>query len=311
MATQAYPPEFYTDLNRYLDHEWLCPYCVAPTQPGDKNCPHCKKPLVFTRRVSLERSAWLWRGIFLQVGLILLLAAAWTVSYALVYRFNRISGSDSYLPLYVGLPVEQPEELVQKAMAVYPLWLFWSFAGAIFISMLLILLLYFRVKHGNTIYMISATAMLAAGLTLIIFFNRSLLLLVLGGVVLTFGAGQMLVTLNLWNDFKFKSERLRLVTDGGVKNHASFYLAGRKYADMGLWGLAVIHYRRAVARQERNAVYHLALAIAYQNISRPDLAKKSLDAAEKIDPDSPEIWQVRQKLNTGRLRRLSKINDRK
>ena len=112
------------------------------------------------------------------------------------------------------------------------------------------------------------------------------------------------------NDFKFVSRRLQLVTDGGIKNHASFYLAGRKYAEMGLWGLAVIHYRRAVGRKENNAVYQLALGIAYLKIKRYDLANETLAKAEELDPDSPEIWQLRKQVEaakTGKRRPLRKL----
>lgn len=279
-----------------FDNEWLCPFCVAPTRPKDTICPHCKQPLVITGRVSRERSVWLWRGIIVQVGLILVLVSLWSVSYALVYRTNHIAGAAAYLPAYFGLPVNQPIELAQKALAAYPLWIFWSFIAAVTWAAGLIALLYFRVKHGNTIYFINATLMMALGLAQLVLSGGSTLRLAGGSVLLLFGAVQMLVTLNLWNDFKFKSERLRLIPEGGIKNHASYYLAGRKYAEMGMWGLAMIHYRRAVSRQERNPVYHLALALACHKIKRPDLALKSLDAAENLDPDSPEIWQLRQQL---------------
>lgn len=285
-----------------FDNEWLCPYCAAATRPKDAACPHCKQPLVITRRVSRERSAWLWRGIFVQIGFILTAFAALSVSYALIFRYYRLASPLAYVPLYFGQPVDRPAELAQKALEIYPLWVFWAFLAAGGLSLLLIGLLYFRVKQGNTVYFINATAMLALGLGLAAFSGGSTLQLVLGSIVLIFGATQMLVTLNLWNDFKFKSERLRLVTDGGIKNHASFYLAGRKYAELGMWGLAMLHYRRAVARKERNAVYHLALALAYSKINRPDLAEKSLDAAERIDPDSPEIWELRKQVSAQKAR---------
>ncbi len=298
-----YPQDFYDDFNSYLDNEWLCPYCVAPTHPKDKTCPQCNQPLLMTSRVSVERSAWLWRGIFLQTGIILLLLSLWSVSYILTLRYNRIFDALAMLPLYLGLPVAVSAEVTSRALAVYPRWIFWGFAGAALLSLGLMGLLYFRVKHGNTVYFVCASVLLGTGLLLLIFFRASGWLTALGVLAFFLGAAQMLVTMNLWNDFKFKTERLRLVIEGGVKTHASFYLAGRKYAELGMWGLAALHYRRAVGQKERNTVYHLALAVAYGQLGRFDLAEKSLDIAEKLDPDSPEIWQLRKKINAAKLNR--------
>src|SRR5262245_54438962 len=37
-----------------FDNEWLCPYCLALTQPADRTCPTCRRPLVFSTRVREE-----------------------------------------------------------------------------------------------------------------------------------------------------------------------------------------------------------------------------------------------------------------
>ncbi|RME97834.1 MAG: hypothetical protein D6768_18765, partial [Chloroflexi bacterium] len=282
--------------NDEFDNPWLCPYCTRPTRPQDTECPHCQQPLVITSRVRAEPSVWLWRGIFFQVGMILLLFGLWSASFSLVLKANHIFQPMALIPAYFGLPVEQPEETVQQALAAYPPWIFWGFVIALLFAVVLIGLLYFRVRHGNTVFLISASLLLALGVTLLVFFYDSVVLLLLGGLLFILGAGQLLITLNLWNDFKFKSRRLRLTVDEGASGHATLFLSGKEYAEMKMWGLAIIHYRRAIGREPRRAVYHLALAIALAKVGRYELAQKSLERAEQLDPDAPEIWRLRKKI---------------
>ena len=298
----AYPDEFYTDINTYLDYEWLCPYCVAPTQPNDRSCPNCKKPLVIIKRTQEDRSAWIWRGIVLQLAVLMMLLSVWATSFTFLLKWRGIPSPAPYLPLYFGLPVDRPEQYTEIVLTQFPLWVFWSFTVATLISIALIFVLFFRIPHGNTIYMISGSLMLAWGLTVIIFNYNTYIMLAIGLAAFFIGAGQLFVTLNLWSDFTFKETRLRLKIDSGIKNHPSMYISGRRYADVSMWGLAIIHYRRAIGRKSDMAVYHLALAVAYANIRRYDLAEASLNSAEKLDPDAPEIWHLRKKLNARKKR---------
>jgi hypothetical protein len=110
-----------------------------------------------------------------------------------------------------------------------------------------------------------------------------------------FGAGQLLVTLNLWNDFNFKSYRLRTEVDSGAKNHATFYLAAASTPRPGCggWRSSTI-----AGRQPGAAPGHVpsALAVAYAKTNHPKLAEASLNTAERLDPDAPEIWEVRRQL---------------
>jgi hypothetical protein len=64
-----------------------------------------------------------------------------------------------------------------------------------------------------------------------------------------------------------------------------------------MWGLAVIHLRRAIGREASIPAYHIALAAAYMNIKRYDLADKVLGNAEKIG-STMEVLRLRRKLNS-------------
>lgn len=279
-----------------LDNIWLCPYCLRLTRPQDETCPHCKNSLIRSRRVRSERSVWLWRGIFFQIALINVLLALWGVSMTMVLKMNGIPDPVPFLPLYAGLPVGQPAELAEAVLQTYPRWVFWGFAAAVLYSLLLAVLLYFRVKHANTLYLVSGGVTLLYGILIAIFFFESWVMILLGLLAIFVGAGQLFITMNLWNDFTFRYKRLRLGLDSGAKNHTTLYLTGREYAEAGLWGLAAIHYRQAAGRSPQKAVYHLALAVAYTQTGRFEAARKALEQAAKLDPGAPEVEELRQKI---------------
>jgi hypothetical protein len=43
-----------------------------------------------------------------------------------------------------------------------------------------------------------------------------------------------------------------------------------------MWGAAIIHFRRAVARDPAHSAYRLALIVAYLKVARHALAQKEL-----------------------------------
>jgi tetratricopeptide (TPR) repeat protein len=284
-----------------LDNIWLCPYCLRLTRPQAETCPHCKNSLIRSRRVRSERSVWLWRGIIFQIALILVLLALWAISMTLWLKLNGIPDPIPFLPLYAGLPANQPAAAAEIVLQLYPRWVFWGFAAAVAYTLLLALLLYFRVKHANTLYLVSGGVTLLVGILIAIFFFQSWAMILLGVLAIFAGIGQLFITMNLWDDFAFRYKRLRLGLDSGVKNHTTLYLTGREYAEAGLWGLAAIHYRQAAGRQPHKAVYHLALAVAYYQTGRFEAAQKALDQAAQLDPGAPEVEELRQQIANSRF----------
>ena len=280
-----------------FDNPWLCPYCTAPTRPDDQRCPACHKPLIVSRRVREERTVWLWRGVFLQFVIAFSLVALGIGYFAAITKLSDIPSPFPFLPLYFGQEVDQPAEFVQIVLTVFPRWAFWGLLGAALYSLTLMLILYFRVPNGHLIYLINAGVMLVLGLFGAILFYTSVAIVVACVIVLLLAAVQLFITLNLWDDFTFEQGRLRLKIDRDAKGHAGLFLSGRKYSELGMWGLAVIHLRRAVVK-ETNLTYFIALAIAYMNLKRYELAQETLAKAEKIDPHSLEVWRLKKRLES-------------
>jgi len=168
-------------------------------------------------------------------------------------------------------------------------------------SLLLLLMLYFRMSNGHAVYLINSGMMLAAGLVLAVIFYYSVPIIAACVVMLLVGAALLLVTMNLWHDFTFEQTRLRLIFDQGVKGHTSLFISGRRYSELGMWGRAALHLRRAISVESSHPTYHIALVVAYINLKRYDLAKDALARAEKLAPNLPEVQRLKQELAT-RLR---------
>jgi tetratricopeptide (TPR) repeat protein len=297
-------PDLYPYKDEF-DDPWLCPFCAAPTRPEDQACPACRRSFIIRRRVKEERTAWLWRAIFLQFGVTLALATLGVSLFIILPRFQGIRDPFAFLPLYFGQIGTQPENLGQVILTAFPRWLFWGFSGATLYSFLLMVLLYIRILHGNTLYLVNASVVLLLSFLTIIFYYASMPLLIAGVVGLFLGAAQLFITLNLWNDFTFNERRIQLRIDRDAKTHMTLYQSGRRYSKLAMWGLAVIHLRRAAVGNPKSPAYQIALAIAYMNIKRYDLATKTLDQAEKLDPHALEIWQIRKQLETQAEHRLA------
>ena len=130
-----------------------------------------------------------------------------------------------------------------------------------------------------------------------LFYYDSWLVLGIGTFALLLGAGQMYITLNLWNDFTFKEGRIILRVDRGVKGYSSLAISGRKYFELGMWGLAIIHLRQAIVKKSSNPANHVRLVTAYMKINRYDLAEKALKDAERQPFFSTELKELRQELD--------------
>jgi len=280
----------------YFDNELLCPYCLAETHPQDRVCPKCRRQLIVKRRVKEERTAWLWRGFFFQLVVAFALVAFGAAYFTVAGKLQGIPSPVPFLPLYFGLPVDQPAPLIQQALEVFPRWAFWGLIAASIYSLILMLLLYLRIPYGNVIYLVSATITLGLAVVAILFFYDSYVALGAGVFALFLGAGQLFITLNLWNDFTFQEGRILFRLDRGVKNQRSLAISGRKYSRLGMWGLAALHLRRAMLREPGNPSPYVGLVVAYMKLQLYELAEKTLQTAEQYPFHSVELELLRQKL---------------
>ncbi|MCB0179326.1 MAG: hypothetical protein KDI62_13925 [Anaerolineae bacterium] len=292
-----------------FDHVWLCPYCAQLTEPEQRRCPHCGKSLIVKRRTREERSVWLRRGIFLQVSMMMVMVSLSSAVFVVLVRQQGIENPTRFMSLYLGAELDSRlESSRQVVLDTFPMWAFWGLAAILTYTIVMIFLLYIRIPYGNVLYFISATISLVMGLFGMIFFYSSIPALGLSAFAFLLGLVQFIVTLNLWNDFTFKEHRIQLRIDRDAKSQASLFQSGRKYSQAGMWGLAAIHLRRAVATNPRSPAYHLALTMAYLNINRYDLAGESLRQFERLDPHATDIEPLKKQIRAGQAEKGVRTN---
>jgi Flp pilus assembly protein TadD len=72
-----------------------------------------------------------------------------------------------------------------------------------------------------------------------------------------------------------------------------------------MWGAALIHLRRAVVRNPTDLTYRLALAVAYINLARYELAQQEIDEIKALAPHSDEVRRLESRLSTLKVRHVS------
>ncbi len=64
-----------------------------------------------------------------------------------------------------------------------------------------------------------------------------------------------------------------------------------------MWAMAAIHLRRATSHMPHQIDPYLALAAAYLNLKRYDLAADALEEARRIAPNDPQVERLTTVLN--------------
>lgn len=284
-----------------FEDEYLCPYCAARTEPGDRKCPACGNNLWIKARRREERSPWLWVALTLQFA-----SAIWPATIPvlmLIYAAYQV-GIDNPLrlvPVYLGLSSDVPPEFADAALEIVsPLYVL-PFLVFILFSLTVLTGLYLRWKAIFYLFLVSPLLMLGfavAGLAIGlgsagegIAFNRRVGLMCGGGGVIL-ALLMFLLVLQIEDDFFFDEERLLLRRDRDATNGPALLSSGQRYARRNMWALAAIHLRRAVGLMPHQIDGHLALAVAYLNLRRYDLAASALVEARRISPDDPQIERL-------------------
>lgn len=282
-----------------FDDEYLCPYCAAPTKPEDKRCAACRGKLWrYSRRVP-EGSYWFWLllGYLILTAMVRVYWMALSLSLSIGPLLSRGEVTlEQFLGLYLGLNT-LPPQVATPVLQQLPPVAFWSFAGTISIQLGLAVLVYLRWQpiYWALVLLTSVVALFALA-QVALNYSLTTALSLLGAAV------PVLILLRISEDFMRDRERLLCAADRGVRTHSEFYARGREYARQGIWALAVIHLRRAVAAAPTMAAYHLALASAYAGLRRYERAESVLNEAQRLAPDHPDLRPVADSIAAARAR---------
>ncbi len=292
-----------------LDDEYLCPYCAAQSAPDDRKCPACGNSLWTRTRRREERSSWLWVALTLQAASVI-----WPAFIILVVLFyaSYQAGLDNFfrlIPVYLGLPGDVPPETSSAAFQVIPrLYIlpfitFILFALAVFVGLFLRWkLVFYLFLTSALLTLVLAIVGMALGLGLpsegLILNPRVGVMCSGGGIILALL--MFLLVLQIEDDFFFDETRLLLRPDRDATNGPALLTSGQRYAKRNMWALAAIHLRRATSQMPHVVDPHLALAVAYLNLRRYDLAESALQEARRINPDEPQVERLEMMLTSRR-----------
>ena len=281
-----------------FEDEYQCPYCAAKTAPDDRECPTCQNKLWIRVRRRKERSSWLWVALTLQAASII-----WPAFISLLALFYaaRQAGLDNFFslaPAYLGLPSDVPIEMVSAAFEVIPRLYVLPLLLYLLFSLVVMVGLYLRWKPIFYLYLANALFVLGfaiAGIAIGLGSSREAMILsprvgfVCSGGSLILGLLMVLLVLQLEDDFFFDEKRLLLRPDPDATNGPALLSSGYRYAKREMWATAAIHLRRATGHMPHQTDPYLALAAAYLNLTRYDLAVNALEEARRISPNDPQV----------------------
>jgi len=297
-APEPVPEPAPLPLQDEFEDEYLCPFCAAQTKPDDHKCPACGNELWVKVRRREERSSWLWVALTLQAASIIWPAF---VSILVLFYAARQAGLDNFFLLvapYLGLPSDLAPETVSAAFEAIPRAYVLPLAVYILFSLVVMAGLYLRWKPVFYFYLVNALLILAsafAGIAISLsvstegaaFGPRVGGMCSGGGLIL--GLLMFFLILQLEDDFFFDKKRLLLRPDRDATNGPALLSSGRYYAKRKMWAMAAIHLKRATGHMPHQIDPYLALAAAYLNLERYDLAADALQEARHIDPSNPQV----------------------
>jgi tetratricopeptide (TPR) repeat protein len=284
-----------------FDDEYLCPYCAAQTAPDERKCPNCGNSLWTQSRRREERSSWLWVALTLQAASVIW--PAFVVLVALFYTSYQ-AGLDNFfrlVPVYLGLPGDVSPETANAAFEVIPRLYILPVIAFILFGLAVFVGLFLRWKPVFYLFLISALLTLVLAVAGIAFglglpsdgmvLNPRVGVMCSGGGLILALLMFMLV-LQIEDDFFLDETRLLLRLDRDATNGPALFDSGQRYAKRNMWAMVAIHLRKATSQMPHAVDPNLALAVAYVNLRRYDLAESALEEAKHIDPGEPQIERL-------------------
>jgi tetratricopeptide (TPR) repeat protein len=300
----------------------LCVYCAHLTREEDQDCPNCKHKL-YHRFYEREKPRWLWVGWAVNMAEAIFMTASlavWLgiVASALSIAQARGSAVDfgQLLSLYLGQPVTLAphiQRLVLESLPREQMYVRIGFILAdVFIAFGLLtrkrifhilyiaslavaaVLLYFNVT-ASRVTMVAATPDSPLEGILQVAVNEALGVfgLVMGLLFGLFLLIKLLLAFIMEDDFATKTERLWCLIDASVRDPNGAFIRAKSYMKRGMWTLAALYLQRAVSIQPNTPEYYIALAECYAQLKLYPRSLHLLDQAERLEPDSPVILNMR------------------
>jgi tetratricopeptide (TPR) repeat protein len=249
---------------------YQCPYCARQTKPQDEHCPVCEKNLWFYLPRKEETSR-LYKFLLALQGLNLLLSV-----------------------LSIGFLTKLISEVIIGDGSITTLILSGLIEGVITIYQIVVLIGFY--KRWRIIYYLYLCLAILEGVAAI---PIAIVLgivspsgLFSGCILFLLAIFQFFLIMGLGEDFTFDKHRILLRIDPAIITGPDLLSRGGHYSQRKMWALAAIYFRQASLKMPGNIKTHLALAFAYFNLKKFELARVALAEARRIDPASPLVKEL-------------------
>lgn len=273
-----------------FDNEYLCPYCAEETSPDDKQCPSCQQNLWVKARRREKLSGWLRFLIVIQAfSTVMLLVGPLFLLYTAATQ-AEIVNPFTLMPAYLGVSDAVDPAVASAAMTEVPrILLLGAFIPFLF-SLLMLIGLMQRWKVMFYLLLITAILSLLSSVVAIVF--TAGVGLIPGGMGVLFALALIFIIFQTEDDFFSDERRVLTRVVPSAKNGIDFLNIGQHYMRQQMWGLAAVHLRRAAGRIPEMIDTHLALAAAYMNLKRYDLAARALGNARRVNAEHPSLLEL-------------------
>lgn len=269
-----------------MDSPLLCVACARPTAETDRKCLHCGQNLIIKVRRSAHseylKLSQLILGIYLALGLVPLLGPLLNLGQAgggraVVQSLANWRGADLFLANFTQWDAALALDLVS------------AFGGRL--AFFGVLLLGLSQRWAWAFYLTLSALVADLGLNLFLLAN-SYLGWAPGIANLLFALALLYLTGSSYQEFSVNAQRLYNQPDSDLRTAGAFYQRGREYSKLGLWGLAVAQWRKAVGLAPRETLYYKELGLGYARIRRYARSLRVLEEAARRAPGDRQIPEI-------------------
>ncbi len=291
--------------------EYLCPFCLAPTRPEERQCRSCGASLWARSREQDEHSPRLKFVLTLQAVCVGATAGALILLFYYVILKLKMGDLPTLLQLYFGNAAGADPEVAAAYFSVLPRSSVYLITFVALFSLLVLAGLTVRWKGAFYLVLVNGGGLLMVGIIV-----TSVLWGAVdwGGEVITLVSRLALIAvdvilvvvvlamaLEVRDDFFFEKERLLFRLDREPITTTDFLVHARRYGQRQVWGLAALHYHEALKRGA-DVEAALGLAASYIRLRRPALASQALEQARHLKAGDPRIEELARLVENGTSR---------
>ena len=266
----------------------LCPYCAALTEEKARRCASCGGELWLCSRRRETHSVWLLNLIAMRFVVGVVGAIAPIVVLALLAQ--RLTGDlDPFLllRLYVGLPHSVAPRVARAALQMVPRA---YLTASLALSAYSFALAGGMVARWKPVYwLVDSGTVVRFGLSIAGLVAGQRYGLICGGAGVLVSIAAALLVLAVEDDFGWDRQRVYMQLDRRSREGMARLERAGVYADLGMWALAVLYLRAAVAKMPTRVPVYVRLARGYMRLGRPDLARVALHDGARIDAQDPAV----------------------